>query len=278
MKVKKYLKRLYYFVKPKSEKYKKTKLCGVPLNLLDRTLRPNEDQDDTWFFYLAKHHNIIYDIGCNIGYTALLALVQNPNRQIIMVDPNPEALQKAATNIIFNNIGAKAHYFTGFVSDKVDDTVKFYTVGAGAAGSMHASHAKTAASVNSFLEVKTITLDYLYSFYDIKPDLIKIDIEGAETLAMKGALDVARLTQCTFFIEMHAVENISMQDAAQIMLNWCQEVNYKAWYLKTGQELKTAETLKSRGKCHLLLLPDQKLYPEYLKDISERSKLPSNIH
>ncbi len=278
MKVKKTLKRLYYFVKPKSEKYKKTELCGVPLNLSDRTLRPNEDQDDTWFFYLAKHHNVIYDIGCNIGYTALLALVQNPNRQIILVDPNPEALQKAALNIIKNNLGARAQYFTGFVSDRVDDTVNFYTVGAGAAGSMFASHAKTAALVNSFMEVKTITLDYLFSFYGIKPDLIKIDIEGAETLAMKGAVEVARSTQCAFFIEMHTVENISMLDGAQTMLNWCQEVNYKAWYLKTGQELKTAETIKSRGKCHLLLLPEQKPYPEYLKGISERSKLPSNIH
>jgi len=271
------LKRLYYFLRPKNEKFEKAELCGVPLNLLRRTLRPKEDQDDAWYFYLAKHHNVIFDIGCNIGYTALLALVQNPNRQIILVDPNPEALQKAAMNIIQNSLGSRAQYFTGFVSDKLDDTVKFYTVGAGAAGSMYASHAKTAASSNSFMKVNTVTLDHLYSFYKIEPDLIKIDIEGAETIAMKGAYNIAKSSQCTFFIEMHVVNNISMQDAAQIMLNWCQEVNYKAWYLKTGEELKTSETVKSRGKCHLLLMPSQKPYPDYLVGVSERSKLPSEI-
>ena len=154
------------FIKPKENSYKKGKLCGVSLNLLSGTLREKADQDDAWWFYLSKHHNSVFDVGANIGYTALLALIQDPKRQIILVDPNPKALQMAAMNIIQNNLGSRAQYLTAFVGDKLDDTVKFYTVGAGAAGSMYSSHAETASAMNSFLEVKTVTLDYIYEFYE----------------------------------------------------------------------------------------------------------------
>ncbi|WP_431135844.1 FkbM family methyltransferase [Psychroserpens mesophilus] len=277
MNLKKTIKGLLYVFRGKSTKFSKVTLCGVPLVLIKNTTRENPDQDDAWWFYLAKHHNVIYDIGCNIGYTALLALIQDPNKQMVLVDPNPEALQKAATNIINNGLGNRTQYITAFVGDKLDDTIKFYTIGSGAAGSMYASHAETAASVNSFMEVKTVTLDYLYSLYGVEPDLVKIDVEGAETLVMQAAKKLANSSKCSFFIEMHNVENLGMEAAGQMMLDWCAEMDYKAWYLKTGEQLQTAETIKNRGKCHLLLLPKEKDYPIYLKGIAQNNPLPKSI-
>src|SRR5690606_31639880 len=126
---------------------------------------------------------------------------------------------KAAANIIENGLGNKAQFMAAFVGNTLGGKIKFYTVGAGAAGSMYASHAETAASLNSFLEVRTVTLDYLYEFYNFKPDLIKIDVEGAETLVMQSAKKIADETKCSFFIEMHKVENLGMEASAQMMLD-----------------------------------------------------------
>jgi FkbM family methyltransferase len=277
MHIKRILKAIFNRVKSHEQKFPTQQLCGYPLKVVAGTIREKVDQDDTWWFFLAKHHSIIFDIGCNIGYTALLALIQDSNRQLVLVDPNPKALQMAALNIIQNNLGSRTQYLTAFVGDKLDDTVKFFTVGAGAAGSMYPSHAETAASINSFMEVKTITLDYMYEFYGIKPDLIKIDVEGAETLVMKSAKILAVETQCTFFIEMHDVEKLGMEAAGQMMLDWCKEMEYNAWYLKTGEMLSSAETIKNRGKCHLLLLPCNQQYPYYLKGVAQNATLPNTI-
>ena len=181
MNIKSLIKGIYYKFRNKHLKLLDVVLCGVNLKLLPGTAREPEDQDDAWWFYLAKHHNIIFDIGCNVGYTAILALIQNPNREILLVDPNPKALQKATMNLIENGLSNKVYFHKTFVSNTLNDSVKFYSIGAGAAGSMYASHAKTAAAMNSFLEVKTVTLDYLYDYYNLKPDLVKIDVEGAET-------------------------------------------------------------------------------------------------
>ncbi|WCO02537.1 FkbM family methyltransferase [Psychroserpens ponticola] len=264
-------------MKPKKNNFVEVNLCGVPLNVLPGAVRTKVDQDDTWWFYLTKHHNIIYDVGCNIGYTALLALIQDTNKQIVLVDPNPVALQHAAMNIINNGLGRRVQYLTAFVGDKLDDTVKFYTVGSGAAGSMYASHAETASAMNSFMDVNTITLDYMYDFYGIKPDLVKIDVEGAETLVMKAATKLAKETKCTFFIEMHNVENLGMEAAGDLMVQWCNENDYKAWYLKTQEVLSSGTPIATRGKCHLLLLPKDAAYPEYLKAVVQNSPLPNHI-
>ncbi|HMC00479.1 MAG TPA: hypothetical protein VKN14_05520, partial [Flavobacteriaceae bacterium] len=74
MTIKKFIKGLKYKLEYKDVKLSKSTLCGVHLKTTPGTIRKNVDQDDAWFFYLAKHHDVIFDIGCNVGYTALLAL------------------------------------------------------------------------------------------------------------------------------------------------------------------------------------------------------------
>ena len=277
MNIKKLLSGIKYKFERRDRKLVKSNLCGFDLKTTPGTIRRNVDQDDAWFFYLAKHNNIIFDIGCNVGYTALLALIQDPKRTYLMVDPNPTALNEAHLNLVSNNLGYNTLYYSGFVSDQNDNEIKFYTIGSGAAGSMYGSHAKSAYATNTFTKVSTVTLDHLYELYNLKPDIIKIDVEGAETLVMKGATKVASETKCMFFIEMHNVENLGMEQAGQLMIDWCDEMQYKAWYLKTGEALESASTIKDRGKCHLLLLPKEMPYPNYLKGVKQNAPLPNMI-
>ena len=85
-------------------KIESTNLCGISLNTVVGTVRKKEDQDDAWWFYLSKHHERVFDIGCNIGYTALLTLIQNPDKKIVLIDPNPDALKVASYNLINKNL------------------------------------------------------------------------------------------------------------------------------------------------------------------------------
>jgi FkbM family methyltransferase len=252
-------------------------ICGRKLITHPGTIRKIVDQDDAWFFHLAKENEIIFDIGCNIGYTAILAMLQNPNRQYLLVDPNTEAMAMANRNLTINNLGLKAYYFPGFVSDKNDDNVKFYTVGVGAAGSMSPDHAVTASILNEYSYVKTVTLDFLYDLYDIKPNLVKIDIEGAEVLAMDGATKLARESKCMFFIEMHSLPNLSMEEAGDKMIEWCEKNDYNVWYLRSQEKLSSGKMIKGVGKCHLLLIDKEKEFPNYLKSIKPNSELPKFI-
>jgi FkbM family methyltransferase len=160
--------------------YKPYMLSGLSIKAIPGTVREKTDQDDAWFYALAQNSKYIFDIGCNIGYTGLLAAIQDNTKKILLVDPNPEALAIASQNLIINGFADKVLFYSAFVGEQIGEQVKFFTVGAGAAGSMFASHAETAASVNSFYYVSKVTIDELVKHVGFVPDFIKIDVEGAE--------------------------------------------------------------------------------------------------
>jgi len=204
-------------------------------------------------------------------------MVQNKNRQYVLIDPNRLALENAAKNLIMNSYGKRANYYHGFVSNAIGETMKFYTVGTGAAGSMFKSHATTAAVSNSWSLVETTTLNALVDFYNTTPDLIKIDVEGAERFVLEGASEIALNLKSTFFVEMHAIAEYSMEQNTSCILDWCKKVKYNAWYLTEEKIITAASELAHRGKCHLLLLPASKKFPIYLKGIKQNSSLPEKL-
>ncbi len=252
-------------------------LCGLTVKTVKGTLKGKADQDDAWFFHLAGHHKRIYDIGANIGYTALLTNIQGNAEKLLLIDPNPEALSIAAKNLILNNLAENATFYTSFVSDKSGEQVPFYTVAAGSAGSMFKGHAETAAAINSFYMVTTISIDDLVKKLGWSPDLIKIDVEGAESLVLLGAIQLAANRATTFIVEMHSPPELPMTENAQRVLEWCKSSRYRAWYMRDACPLQSSEQVADRGRCHLLLLPEHQKYPDYLREIKQGAALPASI-
>lgn len=258
---------------PSTEKIVNRTLLGKSLRVIDGTLR-KEDYDDAWFYYLAKDSTCFFDIGSNIGQTSLMANVIGNIEKIVLVDPNPEALVYASKNLILNNLAANCNFFSAFVGSSNGDQIKFYTIGIGSAGSMFASHAETARLVNSFYYVNTVTLDYLVSYYNLIPDLVKIDVEGAESLVLMGANGLAAHYKTRFIIEMHATQECSMEKNMNTVLVWTKTNDYKAFFLVDGEEIVNGAKLAHRGRCHILVQPAIWEYPSYLIGVKESAKLP----
>ncbi len=267
-----------YFINRERKCYYTEKLIGVDVRVLKNTIRTKVDQDDAWFFHLAKNAETIFDIGSNTGYMSLLAAIQPNIQKIILVDPNPEALAKASQNLIINGFGYKTKFISAFMGDKDGEKIKFYTVGTGAAGSMFKGHAETAAAMNSSYMVEQLTIDALVEQVKFVPSLIKIDIEGAESFALKGAVKTASFGKSKFMIEMHSPPELPMIENATRVISWCEQNKYKAFYMKEGRQILNSDPIALRGKCHLLLLPDGETYPEYLREIPQGGVLPNSVY
>jgi FkbM family methyltransferase len=264
MKIRKLLSNIKHHLFHKKEQWDIVEVNGKSIKCLKNSYRKTKDSDDDWFNNLSKNSTIIFDIGCNIGYTALLGLTNENVKKILLVDPNPQALIIAHKNLIQNNLIGKTSTFVSFVSDANDNEIDFYTIGHGAAGSIYKSHAETAASLNSFIKVKTVTLDFLSTYFNLAPDFVKIDVEGAEFQVLVGAKETVLKNKPKILVEMHSNKELTMFENTNNVLKWCHEVEYDTWYLTNKELLTTPETVKKRGKCHFLLLPKGQLFPNYL--------------
>lgn len=246
--------------------YEQKKIQSKLYKVITGTIRDEADKDDAWIFHLGANSKVIFDVGSNIGQSAILFLHHDSVERILLVDPNPLALTAAAENLFMNNLSLKASFIPAFLSDKENEVVDFYTIGSGAAGSKYKDHAKTAADQDSHFKVSTLTVDYLVKYYNLVPDLVKIDVEGAEIEVLNGSTNLAAKKKTIFFVEVHSTSGIVAN--TEMLLQWCKTHSYDAYYLKEHKIL-TTDQIKERGRYHALFVPSGLEYPKYLLPVKQ---------
>ena len=257
-----------------------TTILGCEVYSREGQWNEKTDYDDAWFLACATRARSIVDVGANVGYKSLLAQLA-PREveldEIVLIDANPLALAAAAEGLILNSMSDRARFISAFAGASEGKKLEFWTVGTGAAGSVYASAARTAARRGRSIEVIETTLDRLVGRRTQAPDLVKIDVEGAECDVLCGAAELARTNATRFLVEMHAPEDRPMHQNATNVLGWCHDVGYRAWYLADHVELMSPERIEHRGRCHLLLQPVSWDYPEWLVCIPQGAPLEAAL-
>ena len=242
----------------------RAELSGHTVTLCHGTRGRQADKDEGWLYALITNCRSFFDVGCNCGLYSVLACVTDPARKAVAFDANPEALAITARNLFLNGISGQVRFVLGFVGAKADEEVDFYALGAGGAGSRYPSQSRTKAR-----RIKTTTLDLAAEHCGVIPDLVKIDVEGAESEVLEGARNLAATHRPAFFVEMHSQSRLPMRENGEKVLAWCADLGYDAFYLKRHLQVTTPEPFAQRGRCHLYLMPEGQEYPAYLKGIQQ---------
>ncbi|MFZ5984801.1 MAG: FkbM family methyltransferase [Acidobacteriota bacterium] len=243
-------------------------LAGRRLLVREGAVRSSPDYDDAWLFCAAAEARTIFDIGCNIGQSAMIEMVAGPPNLLVLVDANREALTIAVENCCRNGFESEVRAACAFLSNVAGETVRLYTTDLGAAGSKYEGHAKTAARRDSFLMVTTTTLDHLADRFGA-PDLVKVDVEGAECEVLGGATRLAKTASPRFLIEVHSPPELPMVENTRRILSWCQENGYRAFYLAGHEVLDEPRQMAHRGRCHLLLQPADVPWPVWATEVPQ---------
>ncbi len=126
-------------------------------------------------------NDIVVDIGSNIGYyTILVSRIVGDKGKVYAFEPNKEILPILKKNIEINSC-KNVSIIQKAVSEK-NGRIKFYLMEENKAQS---STYKSGES-NEEVEVDSVSLDKFFSGKK-KPNFIKMDIEGGELNALKGA-------------------------------------------------------------------------------------------
>lgn len=146
-------------------------------------------------YYTLKKGDIVVDAGAHIGtFTVMAARVVGKEGRVIAIEPEENNLRFLKKNIEANNLKNVIVIPKGLWSKKGE--MKFYL------SNLSVSHSLLVPETKKFAVIKVDTLDAILKELGVdKVDFIKINIEGAEIEALKGARKTLKNKNMRFVIE-----------------------------------------------------------------------------
>ncbi len=138
---------------------------------------------------------VVFDLGANVGYYTLLSSVRaGPQGRVFAFEPLPRNLQFLKRHLTLNRI-ENVTVIEAAVAER-SGTVRFEE---------DSSTSKGRIGAEGALEVQSIALDDWIDREKLPaPDLIKIDIEGAELQALMGAARILASSHPAIFLSTHS--------------------------------------------------------------------------
>lgn len=156
-----------------------------------------------------KAGEVVYDIGANVGFYSLLASVMvGQSGHVYSFEPFPENVRRLRRHLEMNHIE----------NCTVVDAAVSSTNGDANFDPSHDRCMGRLATAGSF-KVRTVTLDELTLRKLIRPpNLMKIDIEGAELDCLHGAANVIQASHPIVFLATHGPEIHAA--CAELLVRW----------------------------------------------------------
>jgi len=178
----------------------------------------------------------VWDCGCYLGYyTAIFSRLVGPSGKVAAVEPDPANMKRirlhAAINGLDNIVFVPTALGTGervnfVVSGNTNSHISGSWIGATESGYADREVFKSA------VDMKSESLDSLLELPNVpKPDVVKIDIEGFEHIAIKHAKKLMTEVRPTIVLELH---NPLCDEAAW---EFSQKWNCRIRSIATGEEL-----------------------------------------
>lgn len=173
---------------------------------------------------------VIYDIGANVGYFSLLAAeLAGPQGQVYAFEPLPRNIEFLRKHIKINQI-ENIEVVEAAVSNR----------GGEAHFDLGASSAMGHLAEDGGLQVQMVALDEMLSAGELRPpDYMKVDVEGAEYEALKGARKLLEKYHPVLFIDTH------QREAHLPTIELLQELGYE-FEILDGKSLTATKELIAR--------------------------------
>lgn len=164
-----------------------------------------EYEQTNFFVNTLKTGQILFDIGANVGYYSILgSRLVGPQGRVFAFEPVIRNVAYLYQHTILNN----AHNIT-IISAACSHQLSLTTFSLGgnfATGHISNNLQSQKDSSHLVIPVPTITVDALVEQLGITPDVIKIDVEGAEYSVLLGSQTTLRNSKPKIFLSTHSSE------------------------------------------------------------------------
>ena len=188
-------------------------------------------------YSLVRTGDVVLDVGTNIGETLLqFGKLVGDRGFVFGFEPDDENYRKVQRNISIND-SSNLHVFNLGVSDRKEN-VKLYRVDSNNTGMNRILNETEAERFQDFTTIETDTLDNVMTENNIKRvDVVKIDIEGYEMHALRGASQLLRTYRPKLFIEIGYTRLINNGASPNEMIGYLEGFGYKIFHAETDEQI-----------------------------------------
>tara|TARA_B100001769_G_scaffold124723_1_gene97522 strand:- start:260 stop:1192 length:933 start_codon:yes stop_codon:yes gene_type:complete len=141
---------------------------------------------------------LFIDCGCNYGFYSFYSASLSEKNKILSIEASKDTSSEFLKNLNLNNF-KNINFFNNAVSNSIGENISFYE----STKDWESSQIHSNFKLSSKLKVKSTRIDSLLQGYSLKDYLIiiKLDIEGNEVNAIKGALEIIKKSEPLIIIE-----------------------------------------------------------------------------
>ena len=172
----------------------------------------------------------VFDIGAHVGLFSLAAAVRvGDSGRVVAFEPSPETLKVLRKHVALNGWNDRVTIMPAVVSDQ-SGTMTFYTYHDSMAASLSRANV---AELNvqrpkkvTAITVPAVTVDEYCRDTGYNPDVLKIDVEGAEFRVLKGAEQTLRAHRPVIWCEIHPLQMHNLGDDVESLTRYLADLGY----------------------------------------------------
>jgi len=186
-----------------------------------------------------KKGDTVLDIGAHIGYyTVIFSQLVGPKGKVYSFEPDPRNFLLLQKTVQENNL-TNVEIFNNAVSDK-NKLVEFFQSTADSIGNRLVDSVYNESGIK--IQINSISIDEFFKNRNDEINFIKLDIQGAEGVAINGLKNILRTNKKIKIMQQWAPSFVSKYDVKpDSHLNFLEELGYN-FYVLDGVNNKIYKT------------------------------------
>ena len=157
-----------------------------------------EGDDEAMLARLVAAGDRVFDVGANVGWHALHLAHANSTGMVYAFEPVPATYARLEANVALNDRSNIATFPFGL--GEREETLTLYLDESMPVGASAVDHAAEGQAVP--VECRMRSLDAVVAELGVQPDVVKIDVEGAELFVLRGAAGALDSAHPAVFCEL----------------------------------------------------------------------------
>lgn len=188
----------------------------------------------------ANGLHTVFDIGAHIGLVTLpLATKICPEGTIFAFEPGNSNRKFLGQHLRINQI-KNVTVVADLIGEKMDDSATFYQSTSDSGMNTITETGKRKGYKRTV--VRQTTLDEFCNLHELKPQLIKIDVEGAELHVLKGGVEILRQYMPTIFLSVHPRHIAELGGSTVELERFIEKIGYRVFDFDGNQVRPTELT------------------------------------